>query len=340
MPNDSTRTPPHDRSRSPSPTGRGLSRRDLLRYGAGAVVLVGGVEWLTQTPSGRAFARDLRSFALTAGSPAPAGTAAHAPVTFHFPPGYFHAFFTVNSPEEATQAAVVGVNYTIQYGPTSAAAVDLTTTLGQTLARNGMKTFLNVENPFLSCANGSGVLDEQGVVQFVTRFKDSPLLAGYWTKDDDCGAEAAAVLRLHDLIRAIDPDPRHRIMPGFGDAASVARNYAHGQGDLLGFYPYPAYSRGPAVELPQMLAIVRARTPSGATPPPFVGIYQDFGNPPQRPVPSQSDILSQAQVYLDHGAIGLAGFGWEADIESHVPANDATLRLAVSAVSNILLKQR
>jgi hypothetical protein len=302
-------------------------------------VLAGGASWLLQTPSGRQFAQTMRELALaSAGSPDPAG-AAHAPDSSRFPPGYFHAFFTVNSPEEAGQAAQLGVNYTIQYGATSAAAVDPTTTLGQALMRNGMRTFLNLENPFLTCANGSGALDEEGVRQLVARFKDSPLLAGYWTKDDDCGDMRAAVLRLHDLIRAIDPHPGHRIIPGFGDATSVTRNYVHGQGDLLGFYPYPAYSRGPAVELPQMLAIVRARTPSGATPPPFVGIYQDFGNPPQRPVPSQSDIVSQAQIYLAHGAIGVAGFGWEADSESHVPANDTTLRAAVGAVSNMLLKR-
>ena len=82
-----------------------------------------------------------------------------------------------------------------------------------------------------------------------------------------------------------------------------------------------------------MLRAVRDRTPVGATPPPFIGIYQDFATPPYRPVPSVAEVVAQAQAYLDNGAAGVAGFGWEAPNESHIVANDPTLRQAVGAVS-------
>ncbi len=146
-----------------------------------------------------------------------------------------------------------------------------------------MKTFLNVENPYLSCSAGHGQVDVAHVRALVGQFYQSPLLAGYWTKDDDCGYEASAVRQMYQEIRSIDPDPHHLIMPGFSDAGSVNRNYAPGQADVLAFYPYPVYSGGPAYEVPRMLNIVRSRTPSGQQPPHFIGIYQAFARPPRRP---------------------------------------------------------
>lgn len=261
----------------------------------------------------------------------PAGPPSQPP-KFNHP--YFHAAFTVNSIQDAELAASLGITHTIAYGNVSLASADPSSAMGQTLARLGMKTFLNVENPYLTCSHGQGQLDEQGVRDLVGRFYQSPVIAGYWTKDDDCGSEASAVQRMYQLIRSIDPNPNHLIMPGFGDSGSVNRNYAPGQGDVLAFYPYPAYSGGPAFEVPRMLDIVRARTPRGQQPPPFIGIYQAFGNPPRQSTPSASAILNEVYTYVRYGAIGVGAYGMQGNA---VDIGDSpALRQAVADVSAYL----
>lgn len=254
------------------------------------------------------------------------------PPVFRHP--YFHAAFTVNSLDDARLAASLGINYTITYVQMSWASADPTSAMGQTLASLGMKTFLNVENPYLTCSHGKGQLDEQGVRDLVGRFYQSPVIAGYWTKDDDCGYEADAVRRMYQLIRSIDPNPNHLIMPGFGDAGSVNRNYAPGQGDVLAFYPYPAYSPGPAYEVPRMLNIVRSRTPRGQQPPPFIGIYQAFGNPPRQRTPSASAMLNEVYTYVRHGAIGVGAYGVQGNAVDI--GDSAAVQQAVADVSAYL----
>ncbi len=312
----------------------GLSRRDLLlRWGSAVAAGAVGLAALSQLPPSQALLASLHQTL----APAPKNSAATAtPANSHLPFGYFHAFFEVNTPAEVDQAAALGVNYTITYGDTSWSSADPASPMGKALARNGMKTFLNLEYPFLQCVNGYGSLDLDSVRNLVGKFHSSPLVAGYWIKDDDCGDQSVAIVGFYNLIRSIDGDMSHLIMPGFGDAGSVARNYAHGCADLLGFYPYPAYSRGPAVETPDMLRIVRSRTPAGAQPPPFIGIYQDFATPPARPVLPVSNVLAQVKAYMDNGAAGVAGFGWEAPNETHVVGNDSTLRAAVGATTQWL----
>jgi len=309
-----------------------MSRREAFaRSGVAALTLGAALAGARGSAAAAAGARASRG-AVWADATPPAAPDAHP----RLPAGYFHLAFTVDTPEQVAQAAALGITHTICYAGTSWGAAGLSTTLGYAMRQHGLKTFLNVQNPFLSCSRGKGQLDLKGLRDVVRRYHQSPILAGYWTKDDDCGQEADAVSRMYREIRAIDPNPNHLIMPGFSDARSVYRNYRHGQGDLLGFYPYPAYSNGPAYEIPRMLRIVRARTPRGHKPPPFIGIYQAFGNPPRRPVPSARNILSQARTYLNYGALGLGAFGWEADIESHVIKNDPTLQKAVGAVSAYL----
>jgi hypothetical protein len=317
----------------------GLTRRQLIARSGALAATLGTALALPLTSSVHAAATlasdrgtDLLGFTNTT---SPVGAPQRVPR--RYPSGYLHAAFTVDTPEQVTQAAALGITHTICYAGTSWAAADPTTTLGAALQQHGMKTFLNVENPYLSCSGGQGRLDVLGVRALVGRFYTSPLVAGYWTKDDDCGSEAEAVRQLYQEIRSIDADPTHLIMPGYSDAHSVDRNYMHGQGDVLGFYPYPAYSRGPAIELPRMLHIVRARTPHGLHHPPFIGIYQAFGTPPRRPVPSVQNMLWQARTFLDFGAAGLAAWGWEAGgIETHVVSNDSALQRGVGAASRYL----
>jgi hypothetical protein len=323
--------PTHDDS--PEATHR-FSRRNLLTWGGAALAAAAGLGIISQTkPAQSAFAALTHqpSQAVTA-TPQPSTNAAQSPF------GYFHGCFEVNYPDEVDAVAALGVNYTITYGDWSWASADPTSAMGKALLRHGMKTFVNVEYPFLQCANGYGVVTGLDTIRnLVARFKDSPLVAGYWIKDDDCGSEGVAILGLYNLIRSIDTNPQHYIMPGFGDAGSVSRNYTYGGGDLLGFYPYPGWSRGPALEVPDMLKIVQARTPAGQTPPPFIGIYQDFATPPVRPILPVANVLDQVQVYLHHGAVGVAGFGWdEAPPETYVARNNATLRAAIPAVTQWL----
>ncbi len=305
-------------------TARGLSRRTLLSWGVAATGAAVAAKLLRFSPEPYIKALGIEP-------PPIGGTMAQVRKS---PLGYFHGFFEVNSPQEIADAASLGVNYTINYGDNSWSAADPTTAMGQAMTQYGMKTFLNVELPYLDC----GTLDEEGVRNLVTKFYTSPLVAGYWTKDDDCGDELDAVLRIAQIIRSIDTNPEHLIMPGFGDAGSVQRNYAPGQGDLLGFYPYPAYSRGPALEVPDMVRIVQQRTPAGQKPPLFIGIYQDFATPPERPLLPTSNVLDQVMAFLANGAAGVAGFGWEAPNEDLVVSNNATLRQSVGAVTDWLGK--
>jgi hypothetical protein len=313
-----------------------FSRRALLRWGGAALAAAAGLSVLSQTPPVQ---RGISAIVHAAGGADPGQSTAPA-ATPRMLGGYFHACFEVNSPAEVDQAAALGINYTITYYEASWASADVNDPLGKALLRHGMKTFVNLEYPFLQCPDGYGhVSNLEEIRNLVARFKDSPLTAGYWIKDDDCtftGDEQVALVGLYNLIRQIDDDPTHLITPGFGDAGSVARNYAHGCCDLMGFYPYPAYSRGPALEVPDMLKTVRERTPRGVQPPPFMGTYQAFATPPIRPVLPVANVIAQVQAYMENGAAAIAGFGWEAPNETHVISNDPTLRQAVGAVTQWL----
>ena len=318
-------TPPHH-----------LSRRELLAWGGAALAAVAGLGIISQTKAAKSALTVITHQGGPLATPVPTATAPTRATTLPFT--YFHACFEVNTPAEVDVVAALGINYTITYGDWSWASADPTTPMGKALLRHNMQTFVNVEYPFLQCPGGYGYVSQLDKIRdLVVRFKDSPLTAGYWIKDDDCGDEGVAILGLYNLIRSIDTNPAHLIMPGFGDAGSVNRNYAYGSADLLGFYPYPAYSRGPALEVPDMLRVVRDRTPAGATPPPFIGIYQDFASPPYRPILPVSNVIEQVKAYMANGAVGVAGFGWdEAPPETYVASNNATLAAAVPAVTQWL----
>jgi hypothetical protein len=308
----------------PPPTRRqAITRRAVLKGVAAPAVALVGATWACEQPLTRHLLRMLFS--------------STAPPHSGLPTGYFHGCFNLEQPAFAGPAAALGINYTITYEGASLAAADPENALGKALGRFGIRTFLDLYSPALSCRNGTGQVDAARVRELVGRFHTSPLLAGYWTKDDDCGSEGGAVRELATLIRAIDANPRHLIMAGYGSAASVARNYEHGQADVLGFYPYPAAGPGPAVEVPAMLRLVRQRTPPGARPPPFIGIYQVFGAPPRIAVPTAAEVVRQVAIYRALGAVGVAGFGWVADGPLHTPDNDATLRHAIAAVTDWML---
>src|SRR5262245_37980445 len=304
----------------------GISRRAVLSYASAGAVGLAAATWLHEQP----YTRELLQVLLTA------ATTPHSPLA-DAPDGYFHACFSVRQPADVARAAALGINFVICYGSASQQSVDPESPLGRALTRYSMRAFLDIQSAALSCQGGTGQVDTAAVSALVGRFARSPLLAGYWTKDDDCGNEGLAVQQLASLIRSVDPDRRHLIMPGYGNAASLARNYRHGQADVLGFYPYPAAGRGPAHEVPGMLRIVLARTPAGAAPPPFIGIYQVFGSPPHTARPSVQEVVDQVAAYRSLGAVGVAGWAWDTQTVSHHPSNDATLRQAIAAVTQWLI---
>jgi hypothetical protein len=317
---------------------RRFSRRRALQVAGGLLVGAVGLDVLGHTQPIEAAFTSLAAFAQAFPAPKPTAAAALSPLA-----GYFHGCFEVNTPAEVATVAALGVNYTITYGGWSWASADPQDPMGKALARHGMRTFLNVEYPYLQCnSSGQGYLTDMAAVRnLVRQFRDSPLLAGYWIKDDNCSqtqyGEVNVLRELHQLIREIDPNPAHLIMPGFGEAYSVALNYQPGYADLLGFYPYPGWSRGPAVEIPEMLRIVRDRTPAGQTPPPFLGIYQAFATPPIRPILSVATVLANVATYIAEGAMGVAAFGWDqAPPETYVARNNATLAAAIPAVTQWL----
>lgn len=314
------------RIRVASPLRRGITRRELLKAAPSALVGIAGLTWLYEQPMTR---QVLDAFAA-------AMTMPRSPIA-NAPPGYFHACFNLERPDDVAAAAAVGINYAFGYGSVSWRSLDPTDPLGQALTRYGMRAFLDIKSAALSCHEGRGQVNSSAVRGLVARFAGSPLLAGYWTKDDDCGTEGAAVREIASIIRAIDPDPHHLIVPGYGDAAALARNYVHGQADVLAFYPYPAFSRGPAVEVPDMLRIVRERTPSGVQPPPFLGIYQVFGSPPSIALPTVDQVVAQVDTYRALGAVGVVGYGWEQRGMTHLPMNNVTLRDAIAAASRWMI---
>jgi hypothetical protein len=303
-----------------------MTRRALLQRAPAATVGLAGATWMLEQPFTRQVIRVLLASV----------TNPRSPIT-DAPSGYFHGIFNLERPEDVAEAAAVGINYTLGYGHHSWESADPESPLGQAHLRYGMRTFLDIQGAALSCRRGAGRVDAVAVRELVGRFYQSPLLAGYWTKDDDCGSEGTAVKEIAAIIRSIDPDPRHLIMPGYSGAPSLARNYVHGQADVLGFYPYPAFSSGPAGEVPEMLHIVRERTPRGAHPPPFIGIYQVFGLPPRISRPSAQEVVRQVSTYRALGAVGVAGYGWNGTGLTHIPANDATLRQAVADVTQWMI---
>ena len=174
----------------------------------------------------------------------------------------------------------------------------------------------------------------------VLRFRDSPLTAGYWIKDDDCtdtGDEQVALIGLYNLVRSLDPNPQHYIVPGFGDAGSIARNYAHGCCDLIGFYPIRRIAVAPRRDARHAGDGARphARWPDARALHRHLSGLRLAGI--CRPVFARQQRRDQVATFIADGAVGIGGFGWNAPNESHIAANDKTLRDAVGAVTQWLI---
>ena len=135
-------------------TRAALQSARCVGWGGGALAAAAGLGWISQTKVGKnAIA------AITPHAPATPTPVVGAPAvqgTGKSPLGYFHAFFEVNTPAEVEQAAALGVNYTITYFEASWASADVNDPLGKALLRHGMKTFVNLEYPYLKCVNGYG----------------------------------------------------------------------------------------------------------------------------------------------------------------------------------------
>lgn len=236
-----------------------------------------------------------------------------------------HSAFIASTPNDVDIAAQAGMSFIINYGQTSQDALNPSTDLGKAFIKHNIKSLLDVHYLIgheMNYKKGDcywGDTNTQALKNLVLQYHNNPILGGYWTKDDDLGCDMKpALLQMYKIIRSIDRNPRHIVMPGFGVTSSMS-NYADGVGDILAFYPYPAYNEGLTVEqhVINMLEAVKKATPPGKTQPPFIGVYQAFaatGPSPcdasRQPIPilSQQEMIDSVKVFMEYGAIGVSAF--------------------------------
>ncbi|MGH7245366.1 MAG: hypothetical protein ACREGI_00340, partial [Candidatus Levyibacteriota bacterium] len=153
-------------------------------------------------------------------------------------------------------------------------------------------------------------------------------------------SSANAAKTIYHTIRSIDTDPTHIVIAGYGEIRNMWE-YEDGVADMLGLYPYPAYNaESVEKELQQMLAIIKAKTPPGKSPPPWIGIYQAFwSTPPKKSIGrlSTAEVLNDVQLYMKYGASGVVAFSIGAPSDVNMTAyNDPVVQSQITAVSNWL----
>ncbi|MCC6698145.1 MAG: hypothetical protein IT365_21160 [Candidatus Hydrogenedentes bacterium] len=179
------------------------------------------------------------------------------------------------------------------------------------------------ESELVNCERGYGgttpAAHREGMILFwpetcraeIEQIKDSPNLYGYYVLDDSPGDAVSALRALYKVIRETDPDPKHPVCAGFGDAGSVI-NLAPGVCDIMMIYWYPVstnrYDRErTAQEVQHMLSEARERVPGI----PFMGIYQAFDGGPAKTgqgVPTPDQLREQLEDFVREGACGLVSF--------------------------------
>ncbi len=279
-----------------------------------------------------------------------------------------HGAFIVHNSADVDFAAQNGISYVITYnwgdttwspgGLDTPNAFDLTSDglgYGTELVKNNIKTYLDLHG-FITYQNGNCAFDQTGATDLINKYYQSPVLGGYWIKDDDVQQSGTGVYcdmkpalsELHQLIRSIDPNTGHIIMAGYGEPVGIQHNYAYGIADVYAFYPYPAYDGNNVISYIDQMAQSLKDAAKAANKPtePFVGVYQAFwsdGNPTPNGqskrfnAPTSSDILTDVREFFKDGAIGVVAFsiGVPEDVNK-VADNDAGMAAIVQAVQNCI----
>jgi len=180
------------------------------------------------------------------------------------------------------------------------------------------------ETELVNCERGvegtSPAAHREGIILFwpeackaeIEKIKDSPNLFGYYVLDDSPGDAVSALRAMNSVIRQVDPNPKHPVCAGFGDAGSII-NLAPGVCDIMFIYWYPVSTNNnydrlrTSREVQHMLAAARKRVPGI----PFAGIYQAFDGAPAKTgqgVPTPEQLREQLEDFVREGASGLVSF--------------------------------
>lgn len=196
----------------------------------------------------------------------------------------------------------------------------------------------------------------QLVKQHLEEVQSNPLILGYWVLDDwvlwDPGSARELLVKFHALIQQYTP--QRPAICGFGASLpsgfdtgwhdEVAANFTSEGCDMIGFYIFTVlqaqedasanhYDWSMRSTLNAMFASLEKRG-WDYTQTPLIGIAQAFGGPSTRaglswPLPNTADIVQQSQSFCQHGAIGIAYYGWDANLygpQTQTPANNRAIQ--------------
>lgn len=199
------------------------------------------------------------------------------------------------------------------------------------------------------------------ITNHLRQVKNNPLIIGYWVLDDwvqwDAGSARTILMKIHQLVQHYAPSSP--AICGFGGSTGLNRKYAWGDWiadnfspqacDAVGFYIYAPTLSSTAPEvspdeynwsmsgvLPAMFSSLHKRGWS-ITKEPLIGIGQAFGGPIANTnnywvTPNAKDIELQSRSFCEHGASGLAFYGWD-DSEfgpgTQTPMNNSQITLGI-----------
>lgn len=271
-----------------------------------------------------------------------------------------HGVAAVYTAADIDKAHTFGFEYVLPYyAGIGETPTDVNSDYGKALIRNNMKVIVDVTNygppnsrPWLyDCVNGKIVPDLNFLTRMINKNKNSPLTLGYWIKDDDyhiCADNTMsnAMKQVYQTIKTLDPNPNHYAIAGFGGAYSIKANYQPGETDIIGYYPFRAWNRSDYVcngagtdrqimdcEISQLNSLLKARTPTGQTPPPWIDLYQAYYTNTIEP---PAELTYDVQQAISGGAVSLLAFAWDtASGVDHVIKNDTGLQGEVTMINNL-----
>ncbi len=200
------------------------------------------------------------------------------------------------------------------------------------------------------------------VAAHLKQVKDNQLIIGYWVLDDwvpwDAGSAKQILIEIHSLIQQYTPG--RPAICGFGASLEVpnrtsgwsdwvAENFSPQGCDDVGFYIYApslhkttpalsadAYDWSMSALLPAMFASLRQRG-WNIEREQLIGIGQAFGGPIAQTndywvTPNAKDIETQSRSFCEHGATGLAFYGWDSSgfgPATQTPMNSPDIRRGI-----------
>ena len=182
------------------------------------------------------------------------------------------------------------------------------------------------------------------ITKHLQQVKDNPLIVGYWVLDDwpswDAGSARLLLIKVHQLVQRYTPS--RPTICGMGGFVTLGTTYSWDDGkasnfspqgcDRVGLYIYTSslpnkipyntvpytssdeYDWSMAGLLPSVFTSLKKRG-WDIEKEPLIGIVQAFGGPIKNTnnfwvTPDAQNIETQSQSFCEHGATGLAFYGW------------------------------